>query len=234
MSQPLKPGDRHYRAYVGDPKNYDLIAATTFNLLTVLGLRDHHRVLDVGCGSLRNGRLLMPYLRAGGYEGIEPNQWLVEEGVREEVGEDLIRLKQARFHYQDHARNLSIDRPFDFILLQSIFSHCGEDLIEQWLKELEPLLAPEGIMVFTWKDGKQDSGEQGWLYPGLVHYRPPTFDALLERSLNGYWRHIRWPHPMQRWTLASPSQARLEHIAEQRLDFRSVFPELHRPTPPQG
>lgn len=30
----LKPGDEHYRAYVGPPQDYDLIAASVFNLLT--------------------------------------------------------------------------------------------------------------------------------------------------------------------------------------------------------
>src|SRR5437879_7690102 len=73
----LKPGDPHYRAYVGPPEDYDLIAAMTFNLLTTLGLRQHHSLLDVGCGSLRIGRLLIPYLNRGKYFGIEPNEWLV-------------------------------------------------------------------------------------------------------------------------------------------------------------
>ena len=70
----LKPGDPHYRAYVGPPEDYDLVAAMTFNLLTTLGLRQHHSLLDVGCGSLRIGRLLIPYLNRGKYFGIEPNQ----------------------------------------------------------------------------------------------------------------------------------------------------------------
>jgi cyclopropane fatty-acyl-phospholipid synthase-like methyltransferase len=52
----LKPGDSHCRAYVGPPEDYDLIAAMTFNLLTTLGLRQHHSLLDVGCGSLHIGR----------------------------------------------------------------------------------------------------------------------------------------------------------------------------------
>jgi hypothetical protein len=54
----LKPGDPRYRAYVGPPEDYDLIAAMTFNLLTTLGLRQHHSLLDVGCGSLRIGPLV--------------------------------------------------------------------------------------------------------------------------------------------------------------------------------
>jgi len=63
----LKPGDPQYRAYVGPPEDYDLIAAMTFNLLTTLGLRQHHSLLDIGCGSLRIGRLLIPYLNQGKY-----------------------------------------------------------------------------------------------------------------------------------------------------------------------
>ena len=47
----LKPGDPHYRAYVGPPQDYDLIAAMTFNLLTTLGLRQNHSLLDIGCGA---------------------------------------------------------------------------------------------------------------------------------------------------------------------------------------
>jgi len=30
----LKPGDPQYRAYVGPPEDYDLVAAMAFNLLT--------------------------------------------------------------------------------------------------------------------------------------------------------------------------------------------------------
>src|SRR5437763_10973182 len=61
----LKPGDPQYRAYVGPPEDYDLVAAMAFNLLTTLGLRQHHSLLDIGCGSLRIGRILIPYLNRG-------------------------------------------------------------------------------------------------------------------------------------------------------------------------
>src|SRR5271167_1446401 len=90
----LPAGAHHYRAYVGPPQDYDLVAAMTFNLLTVLGLRQHHSLLDVGCGSLRNGRLLIPYLNNGNYTGIETNKWLVGEGIRRETGRDQIRIKK--------------------------------------------------------------------------------------------------------------------------------------------
>src|SRR5438128_10037359 len=90
----LKPGDAHYRAYVGPPEDYDLIAAMTFNLLTTLGLRQHHSLLDVGCGSLRIGRLLIPCLNRGKYLGVEPCVWLVDQGIKRELGEALSEIKR--------------------------------------------------------------------------------------------------------------------------------------------
>lgn len=230
MTSELKPGDPHYRAYIGDPENYDLIAATSFNLLTTLGLRDHHRLLDVGCGSLRNGRLLIPYLQPECYVGIEPNQWLVEEGIKNETGEDLIRLKKARFYYCDHGRNLGSEERFDFVLLQSIFSHCGEDLVRQWLGELSSHLSERGAIVATWVGAKEDSGESGWLYPGLVRYRKETFDALAnDAGLEAV--HLRWPHPIQRWALLTRSKTMIDWVDETKLDFSRAFQKMRKPKP---
>ncbi len=130
----LKPGDPHYRAYVGPPEDYDLIAAMTFNLLTTLGLRQHHSLLDVGCGSLRIGRLLIPYLNQGKYFGVEPNEWLVEEGIKRELGEALVQIKRPTFFFSDSPEVVVQAKvSFDFALAQSIFSHCGLDLIGGWL-----------------------------------------------------------------------------------------------------
>jgi len=51
----LETGSKHYRAFVGPPDKYDLVSAMQFNLLTSLGLRECHHLLDIGCGSLRAG-----------------------------------------------------------------------------------------------------------------------------------------------------------------------------------
>src|SRR5437667_11270715 len=97
----LAAGAPHYRAYVGPPERYDVMAATQFHLLTSLGLRDFHTLLDIGCGSLRLGRLAIPYLRPGRYHGLEPNRWLVDEGISRECGGDLVRIKQPSFRHDD-------------------------------------------------------------------------------------------------------------------------------------
>src|SRR5262245_46565510 len=53
-------GMAEHRDFVGPVERYDIVAAMMFSLLAALGLRGHHRLLDIGCGSLRVGRLLIP------------------------------------------------------------------------------------------------------------------------------------------------------------------------------
>jgi SAM-dependent methyltransferase len=197
----LKPGDPHYRAYVGPPEDYDLIAAMTFNLLTTLGLRQHHSLLDVGCGSLRIGRLLIPYLSWGKYFGIEPNEWLVEEGVNREIGKSLVEIKRPTFFFSDSPETITrANIAFDFAVAQSIFSHCGLDLIKDWLSAISCCLAEDGVLVATFLIGEKDSLRTGWIYPECVNYRPATLEHAAA-ELNLRFEILDWQHPRQTWAV---------------------------------
>ena len=197
----LKPGDPHYRAYVGPPQDYDLIAAMTFNLLTTLGLRQHHSLLDVGCGSLRIGRLLIPYLNRGKYFGIEPAEWLVAEGIRQELGETVVQTKCPTFFFSDSPESVVHAKvSFDFALAQSIFSHCGLDLIRGWLAAVSRSLADDGGLVATFLPSDEDSPRSGWVYPDCVSYRPATLErAAADANLR--FEILDWKHPRQTWAL---------------------------------
>ena len=83
-----------HREFVGRPEAFDYLGGRHFMMLFALGLREHHRLLDFGCGSLRSGRLIIPYLASGNYYGIEPNQWLVRAGIQDELGESVLRAKE--------------------------------------------------------------------------------------------------------------------------------------------
>jgi SAM-dependent methyltransferase len=189
-----------YRGFVGPAGDYDLVAAMTFNLLTTLGLRQHHTLLDVGCGSLRNGRLLIPYLGVGNYTGIEPNKWLVAEGIKREVGQDQIDLKMPQFHFCDSAQQLPAGHTYDFALAQSIFSHCGPELLQRWLAEIFPRLKDSGALVATHIVADKDCEQAGWTYPGCVGYTPETI-ARLARAAGFKHLVLDWKHPRQTWAL---------------------------------
>ncbi len=197
----LKPGDSHYRAYVGPPEDYDLIAAMTFNLLTTLGLRQHHSLLDVGCGSLRIGRLLIPYLNRGKYLGVEPNEWLVEEGIRRELGHSLVEIKCPTFLFTDSPESIADAKTaFNFAVAQSIFSHCGLDLIKAWLAAISRSLTEDGALLATFLVGEQDSPRNGWIYPECVNYRSATLERAAE-AVNLRFTILDWKHPRQTWAL---------------------------------
>ncbi len=203
----LKAGDHHYMAYVGPPTQYDFMGATQFRLLCTLGLRGFHTLLDFGCGSLRAGRLFINYLDEGKYFGIEPNKWLIEECIANQLGEDLIRIKKPHFDYNDKFV-VNFDCQFDFIVAQSIFSHTGRDLVQTALSNLVAALKDDGIMVLTFVEGRQNSKQTGWVYPDCVEFTPREIEGFF-RQAGIFARKIPWYHPRQSWYLLAKSQGRL-------------------------
>jgi SAM-dependent methyltransferase len=197
-----------YMAYVGPAAQYDFMGATQFRLLTTLGLRASHDVLDIGCGSLRTGRFLICYLDKGHYYGIEPNEWLIEDAVNEQIGNDLIRIKEPHFDHNADFRTDVFSRQFDFIIAQSIFSHTGSDLIETALSNIRDSLDISGIAAVTFVEGIKDFQGAGWVYPEAVRYRRTTIRKML-RDSGLYARRIPWYHPRQTWYILAKSNKRL-------------------------
>ena len=196
----LPIGAHHYRAYVGPPEKYDLVAAMQFNLLTHLGLREFHYLLDVGCGSLRAGRLFIPFLLPGHYYGIEPQAWLIEEGVKYELGREILQIKQPVFSCNSNFNCLHFNQKFDFVMAQSVFSHASQSQIQECLSQVAKCLQPNGVMAATFVEGDDYQGE-GWTYPDCVTYTIKQMTGIAAATgLKA--ESIDWLHPNgQRWVL---------------------------------
>jgi SAM-dependent methyltransferase len=199
---------RDHRAYVSsNPGIYDFEGANQFNLLTLLGLREDQYLLDIGCGSLRAGRLLIPYLQRGHYYGLEPDQKLVQSGVQLELGNDLVQLRQPVFAYNTDFR-LDFEHPlFDFILAYSIFSHASREQILQCLKLVKGTLADKGIFLATYFAGNESYSGSNWVYPGSVEYQPADMVGMVVQSgLSA--TEIDWPQPKgQRWMMIAKDES---------------------------
>ena len=184
----LEPGKRHYRAYVGSPDAYDVTAATQFALMVALGLREHHTLLDIGCGSLCGGRLFIPYLLPGCYYGIEPQAWLVEDGIHFEVSEELQRLKRPTFRYVDDFSLTAFNVLFDFMLAQSVLTHVSQMQLDRCLSEAKLALKPGGLLAASFfSNGHDTYSGHDWTYPGFAAY-PVKFvvERARQHALTGY------------------------------------------------
>jgi len=240
----LRPGAAHYRAFVGPPEDYDLIAAIQFNLLTALGLREHHHLLDIGCGSLRAGRLFIPYLLPDRYVGVEPETWLVEEALEREIGRDIVEIKRPSFSDMSDFGFSRLGRRFDFLLAQSIFSHAPASMIERCFEEAREVMASESIFVATFVEGSGNYAGDRWAYRaevlswtddwerrGSVAY---TFAFLRDLAARCQLdcRRLDWPHPRQRWIALSvrgAPQPRLELVPNRRPRLLRAAVARYRP-----
>lgn len=231
QSKTLRPGGAHYRAYVGPPTQFDFMGATQFRLLTSLGLREEHHLIDIGCGSLRSGRYLLNYLLPGRYTGVEPNPWLWQQAVENELGADLITLKSPRFLAEDDFQLTKVvASSADYIVAQSIYSHTGQDALLTSLKAAARSLNGNGQYLFTVVTpdnmGAQNMAagaeSSGWIYPKCVTFTADEVSAVCAEA-GLHVQQLPWFHPRQTWFRAVISEHRCMS-AEQMADLGTGKP----------
>lgn len=236
-SKPPKPRD-HRRA-VGPPALYDLVSHMQFNLLTLLGLREEHTLLDIGCGSLRGGRLFIVYLRSGHYFGLEPDAQLIQEGIEKELGPGLIELKKPRFSHDSELTCTLFNREFDFLLAQSIFSHAAPAQIRRCLAQARACMRADSLFAATFVEGDENYAGDHWVYPRCVTYRFSWLaDTAAEAGLA--CSRIQWFHPnRQTWVLLTLPENRpgaeglatlnqMYALREQVRHYQKILPPMRR------
>jgi len=199
----------NYRAYIGPEDQYHFLGASQFSLLFALGLKADDQLLDFGCGSLRLGRFLIPYLNKGNYHGIEPNAWLVDAAVKNELGQDLVDIKTPQFsHNDDFSIGDFSGKEFDFIVAQSIFSHTGKNLFFKCIQNLSDAIKTDGFIIATFVEGNSDFLGEEWVYPEVVTLQRSTIQNIAkEVGLVG--KPLPWYRPFQTWYIFAKDSKRL-------------------------
>jgi len=185
--------DPEHRKWIG--RDWGLIGAHQLSLLVLMGMRDHHTLLDIGCGSFRGGRFLMMYLERGHYFGIEPEAWLVDAGIKFEVTQGLLDLKEPCIYLNADADFSWFKLEFDYLLAHSILFHADLNWIRKCFQEVKKVMKPDGMFLANVKFSSADDVGVEWNYPTDRKYKRETLEKIInDAGLRMEVLDVRHPH----------------------------------------
>lgn len=111
------------------------------------GLQRHHRVLDLGCGTLRFGLLALDWLHPGRYFGAEPRVELLAHACRLAVQAGSLDRVGALSTLEQLDATPPLDA--DYVVTQSVLNHLDATGVEQTVARVGRHLAPEGVWLGT-------------------------------------------------------------------------------------
>lgn len=187
---------------------WDEIGQLQLDFLVAQGLMPYHRLLDIGCGSLRGGVKLIRYLDTGHYAGVDLHESLLDAGYQIELAREGLTHKLPR-------SNLVADGEFDFswcpmrvdfALAQSVFTALPLNFLRICLERLPAFVVRDGkffVSIFeipdnhpTHKPYRHPSGFISYGAQESYHYR----FADMEFCCRGLpWRVVNvgnWNHPL--------------------------------------
>ena len=169
-----------HRTRVGG--KWDEMAQAQFDFLVAQGLTPSMRFLDVGCGSLRAGHRLVPYLDSGHYYGIDIGAEIIEAGYTRELDDaGRARLPVSNLRMTDRF-DCDFGVPFDMAIAQSVFTHVSLNHIRLCLHRVAQVMKPGGRFFATFSEKPRDYPIDGmW------------GRAYTERNVFWYYREdLRW------------------------------------------
>lgn len=181
-----------------------------FDFLCRQGLRPEHRLLDVGCGSLRGGVHFVRYLNPGNYYGVDRNASLLKAGAEIELAEAGAAERGAHLLVDEWFAFERFGATFHFALAQSVFTHLPVNDIARCLVNIRRVLEPGGRFFATYFAGPRHGWSEKQALPcGITTYGDSDpfhyHISLLQYLVEGLGLEVRdlgdWGHPRQQQML---------------------------------
>ena len=167
------------------------------DFLVAKGLAPHHRLLDLGCNTLKGGRHFIRYLESENYTGFDISPKALEYG-QELVEREGLLEKQPRL-VLNGSMSLKFDEledeRFEYIFARSVFTHLPAEHIEECFENLHKLMKKDTLFFFTYRqsDTFRRSGEKGYRYPfSFFENLAQRYDFLVADCSQDY------PHRLQK------------------------------------
>ena len=162
---------------VGSPthESWLKIGQMQFDYLIGHGLTPDARMLEIGCGNLRAGRLFIGYLNPGNYYGIDispdillaAQRTLTEYGLQDKLPH-LTLVSDLKLEFLPTAY-------FTVVHAHSVFSHSPIEVIDECLSSVGRIMAPDGFFDFTFD---RTEGPEHHVLREDFYYRTETLAAL--------------------------------------------------------
>lgn len=186
---------RGYRSYIGahNAEDWYSIGRLQYFFLVNQGLKPEHNFLDLGCGSLRLGQFLIPYLNKEKYFGLEPEEVLVQCGLKYELPDFLVQKKFPTFSH-NYEFKFEKMHSFDYAIANSIFTHLTPQDITLCFKNLFRKTNASSRFYFTFFEGGSENNpksgshaNRSWRY---------SMEELIACADNWTLNYIgKWNHP---------------------------------------
>ena len=135
-----------HRSFVGGM--WEELGKLQFDFLIESGLKPNHKLLDIGCGSLRGGLHYVKYLDEGNYFGLDINKSLIDAG-KIELEEANLTNKHPNLIVDDKFSFDKFNSKFDFMISVSVFTHLPMNIIVRCLNNARESLSPNGLYYAT-------------------------------------------------------------------------------------
>ena len=181
-------------------------------LLRDAGMTPHHRLLDIGAGSLRLGCKAVPFLDPGHYWATDASRALMLRGRAAELP-DPDRLPEDRLIEDAAFAFPGVPPDIDLAICFGVFTHLPADMLRPALANLRaacPRLIALLLTVFIAPDGhagplRQPDGVT--THPDRPPYHRPATDVLADFAAAGWqaaFRDVTLPRG-QRLVVARPA-----------------------------
>lgn len=148
-------------------ENWQELVNWQFDAIKDLGIKPEHKIIDIGCGFLRAGMNLVPYLNDHHYFGVDAFKPYLNIGKKllSEIG--VSNSFDVRF---DTGFNLDqFGQTFDYAMSIAVVTHLSKKQIETLFKQLKKVMKPGGLFLMTYIPIK-DCPPRGFYFHGFYDY----------------------------------------------------------------
>jgi ubiquinone/menaquinone biosynthesis C-methylase UbiE len=149
-----------------------------FDYLREHGLEAGMRMLEIGCGNLRAGRLFIDYLDPGSYYGIDISPDILVAALDTITTYGLQDKLPRLALVEDLKLSFLPDQAFDVVHAHSVFSHSPIEVIDECLRHVGRIMAPAAFFDFTLH---LTEGSEHQVLHEDFYYRAETLTQLATR-----------------------------------------------------